>query len=226
MASTNALLRNGARQCKNRYSWGGHRHREMERTWALTTADLRLKAASSVELERWHLVHRAIDNSDRLGMLWVLCALTSSVLPDTQQKREMGRRGWNDLPTLRAHRLESEHTLNSSLQHLSVGTPHTTCSSHTSARYLSFLSHLPPQKWTIGFRYNVTLMSERCEGSGSRSNGPFGPQTHCWPRKDEGVRIRLPCPWGQGRELQPDQHWATLEVSVTSWKRSPFSQYV
>lgn len=129
----------------------------------------------------------------------MLCALTSSVLPDTQQKREMRRGGWNDLPSLRAHRpwctlLESEHALNSSLQHLSVGTPHTTCSSHTSARYLSFLYHLPPQKRTIGSRYNVILMLERCEGSGSRSNGPFGPQTHCWPRKDEGVRIQLPSP--------------------------------
>lgn len=42
---------NGARQYVNKCSHEGHRSGEMERTWALTTADLGSKAALSVKLE-------------------------------------------------------------------------------------------------------------------------------------------------------------------------------
>lgn len=42
---------NGARQYVNKCSHEGHSSGEMERTWALTTADLGSKAALSVKLE-------------------------------------------------------------------------------------------------------------------------------------------------------------------------------
>lgn len=40
MASTNAQSGNGARQYENKCSDEGHSNGEIERTWALTSADL------------------------------------------------------------------------------------------------------------------------------------------------------------------------------------------
>lgn len=74
---------------------------------------------------------------------------------------------------------------------------------------------LPPVRregrWVPGVEISlVTLTLQRCEGSFSQGNGPFGPQAHSWPCKDEGIRILLLSPqgaWGcrWGVELQVNQ---------------------
>lgn len=38
----------------------------------------------------------------------------------------------------------------------------------------------------------------------SGGNDPFVPQTHCWPRKNKGIRILLPSPW---RDLRCRWEW-------------------
>lgn len=74
LASTNAQYGNGARQYENKCSHEGHSSGEMERTWALTTADLGSKAALSVKLEYPHPAHSVIDNRTLWeGLLNAVC---------------------------------------------------------------------------------------------------------------------------------------------------------
>lgn len=79
---------------------------------------------------------------------------------------------------------------------LSAARPHAPLTPALSILVSFTITPPPHPKRTVGSSYHVTWMLERCEGSGSRSNGPFGPWPYCWPRKDERVRIWLPSPWG------------------------------
>lgn len=101
-ASTNALPGNGVRQHENKCSLEGHSNGEMERTWALTMADLGSKAAISVKLEYWHLIIGSLITANVLGVVGccVHLPLRSSLISYRGKKWDL--EGWKDLPSLPA----------------------------------------------------------------------------------------------------------------------------
>lgn len=176
----------------------------MERTWALSTADLGSKVASSVKLECWLLVHKVADNRECVRRLLSAMLIYLFSPPWYLNRRKMTLGGAKQFAQLRSHswwghcwNLNTLLTLpyNTSLVGVALGVKLLSSSSYTTCSTGQFPLPFTLQEKTLGCRYGNRshyFNVENCEVSFSGSSNPLGPQTHGWPRKNEGISILLP----------------------------------